>query len=148
MPILQLSRLLLIIIILPLKINCGVKKVSINKESAKLVVQQKRLLYKLRRELNLSFEQLQQFEQALKNIKNEESVDDINSLLTLMEVLKEELNSTSLETQKSTLMLVNSTISEYIPDLSPINHLARAKQLIDLLIQIWENVRNQVRLKI
>lgn len=148
MPILQLSRLLLIPVILLLTINCGFKKVSINKESAKLAVEQENLLYKLRGELNLSFEQFQQFEQALENIKNEESVDDLNSLLTLMEVLKEELNSTSLETQKTTLMLVNSTISEYIPDLRPIIHLPKAKQLVDLLIQIWENVKNQVRLKI
>ena len=131
-----------------LNMNCASKKELKKGEKDKLITKQEKLLVGFQKKFNLTSQQVQTFRQGVEKSKDEESVDNLNGLITLMETLKEELESSNLVDQQANLSFVNATIREYIPDFPTITDVKKAIQVIDIQTQIWENVKEQVALKI
>ncbi|OJW72123.1 MAG: hypothetical protein BGO68_01195 [Candidatus Amoebophilus sp. 36-38] len=127
--------------------NCTFKKELKKGEKDKLITEQKELMVDFQKKFNLTSEQVESFKQAVERSKNEESVHALNGLITLMETLKEELESSNPADQQTNLDFVNATIHEYIPNFLTITDVKKAIQVIDIQIQIWKNVKEQVALK-
>ncbi len=143
----SLKKIIFITVFILFNMNCTFKKELKKGEKDKLITEQKELMVDFQKKFNLTSEQVESFKQAVERSKNEESVHALNGLITLMETLKEELESSNPADQQTNLDFVNATIHEYIPNFLTITDVKKAIQVIDIQIQIWKNVKEQVALK-
>jgi hypothetical protein len=143
----QIKKLIAIlgcILLALLIVNCNAGKKPKKGEKERLVIEQQKLVENFKKKFKLTSEQHEKFIEKLEQTKKEESVEDIENLITEIEVFKEELSSKDPNEQAIPLQFINDMLQAYIPNFPLIVYTSQAKQVLAAQIQIWKNIQQQV----
>lgn len=132
-----------------LSTSCGSKsrtKGGVQTKS-ELILEERKLIEKLKEQIELTPKQVDQFKASLEKQKDEESVEDLSNLITELETFKEALESNDKDDQQAGLAGLNSHLQEYIAKLYTIRCRKKARRIIATQILLLENIKQQTALK-
>jgi hypothetical protein len=137
------------LLLLGLSTNCTHKTRTSNvgRIKSELIEEERMLIEKLKEKIGLTSKQLEQFKASLRKQKNEESVEDIDNDLALLETLKEAVESNDEHDRQVGLVGLNSYLQEHIPELYTIRCCKTARPIIDNQILLLQNTKQQVTAK-
>ncbi|OJW71479.1 MAG: hypothetical protein BGO68_03750 [Candidatus Amoebophilus sp. 36-38] len=127
--------------------GCGKDDSKEDEEKKKLVAEEKKLVEDFSKKFLLSSDQTKSFEAYLQKSKNEDNVQDISELIELLKKFKTSLDSTESILLKASLSGTNAFLQKLMPGFTPVIDPNRGKDILEVQIQIWGKIRQQVELK-